>query len=565
MRKLLRCIASAVLVALAMSETTNSGLLPAEGEKPHILMLLMDDYGWANAGWHRPEGYTEVKTPTMNSLVKAGIELDRAYQYKFCSPSRSSLQSGRLPVHVNTKNLDMTAYNPKDPVSGFAAIPRNMTGMAEHLKAAGYATHQVGKWDAGMATLDHTPHGRGYDTSLGYFHHANDYWTEHVGAYVDLWDTDRPAFGLNGSAPPKGHTPKGTWKEEDYEEFKFKTRVLDIISKHDTTKPLFMCYCLHIVHEPLEVPQTTYAEFTPMEDDYITNGLHHRHTYQAMVKYADDAIGEIVALIKKRNMWDNTLVVFQTDNGGPSFTGSQHTANNYPLKGSKMTNWEGGIRGNAFVSGGFLAKVAPKRIGTKLEGYTHIADWYATFAALAGADPTDHKAKAAGLPAIDSLNLWPYISGKQETSPRTEVFADADTLIVGDWKLIGANADNATSPKGERVPTACWMGPQYPNGTDNPGCMREELCASTGGCLYNIKEDPGEHLNLASGNPAKLHELQQRLAALQPTVFEPQRSGGDIKLPIHYARDVYKGYWGPFIIDSHGDIEMERPAAEVVV
>ena len=68
----------------------------------------------------------------------------------------------------------MTIYNPKDPVSGFAGIPRNMTGMAEHMKAGGYATHQTGKWDAGMATPEHTPQGRGYDTSLGYFHHAND-------------------------------------------------------------------------------------------------------------------------------------------------------------------------------------------------------------------------------------------------------------------------------------------------------------------------------------------------------------------------------------------------------
>ena len=75
--------------------------------------------------------------------MKQGIELDRAYSYQFCSPSRSSLQSGRLPTHVNNKNIDMTAFNPKDPVSGFAGIPRNMTGMAEHLKKGGYSTHQV--------------------------------------------------------------------------------------------------------------------------------------------------------------------------------------------------------------------------------------------------------------------------------------------------------------------------------------------------------------------------------------------------------------------------------------
>ena len=158
--------------------------------KPHILMLLADDFGWANAGWHRHTGETrtvaafpgsshpprpraddkgrrEVQTPNMDALVKEGIELDQAYSFKFCSPSRSALQSGRLPTHVNVLNDDMTVYNPKDPVSGFAGIPRNMTGMAQHMKRAGYVTHQTGKWDAGMATPDHTPQGRGYDTSRG--------------------------------------------------------------------------------------------------------------------------------------------------------------------------------------------------------------------------------------------------------------------------------------------------------------------------------------------------------------------------------------------------------------
>ena len=97
----------------------------AAGAKPHIVLHLADDFGWANAGWHRPEGYREVQTPSMDALVKAGIELDHAYSYMFCSPTRSSLQSGRLPVHVNVLNLQPTTWNAHDPVSGFAGIPRN--------------------------------------------------------------------------------------------------------------------------------------------------------------------------------------------------------------------------------------------------------------------------------------------------------------------------------------------------------------------------------------------------------------------------------------------------------
>ena len=80
----------------------------------------------------------------MELMIKEGIELDRAYSFQFCSPSRSSLQSGRLATHVNVKNLGTNAWNPADPVSGFSGIPIPMTGMAEHLKKSGYQTHQVG-------------------------------------------------------------------------------------------------------------------------------------------------------------------------------------------------------------------------------------------------------------------------------------------------------------------------------------------------------------------------------------------------------------------------------------
>ena len=118
-----------------------------------------------------------------------------------------------------------------------------------------------------MATLGHLPHGRGYDTSLHYFHHANDYFTERThnvsdtcphdvypmkggGCFVDMWDTTRPAVGQNGTAPPNGTGCEGypvTGPEEEYEEYKFKRRVLSTIEAHDAKTPLFMCYAFHIV------------------------------------------------------------------------------------------------------------------------------------------------------------------------------------------------------------------------------------------------------------------------------------------------------------------------------
>ena len=87
---------------------------------------------------------------------------------------------------------------------------------------------------------------------------------------------------------------------------------------------------------------------------------------------------------------------------------------------------------NAFLSGGYLKKVAPAMIGKRLDGYISIADYYSTFVqGIAGLDPTDHRAAAAGLPPIDSLNVWPYLTGKVASSPRTELFAGAQPAPRG--------------------------------------------------------------------------------------------------------------------------------------
>mmetsp|Transcript_4041 Transcript_4041/g.13606 ORF Transcript_4041/g.13606 Transcript_4041/m.13606 type:complete len:176 (-) Transcript_4041:292-819(-) len=166
-------------VALLAAVRAREGV--AAQPKPNVLFILADDYGWANMGVLRRGEVTsmqaklEMCTPNAEALIHEGILLDRHYAYKICSPSRSSLQSGRLALHVNSVNTGVTVVNASDHVSGAVGIPRNMTGMAQKLKSAGYKTHMVGKWDAGMATPEHTPLGRGYDSWVRYFQHANDY------------------------------------------------------------------------------------------------------------------------------------------------------------------------------------------------------------------------------------------------------------------------------------------------------------------------------------------------------------------------------------------------------
>ena len=113
---------------------------------PHIFYLLVDDWGRASAGWRATANTTEVRTPHLNALVASGVELDRFYAHRFCSPTRSALQTGRNPIRVNVLNSELGQYNAADPVGGFEGIARNFTGIATLLKTAGYQTAAVGKW-----------------------------------------------------------------------------------------------------------------------------------------------------------------------------------------------------------------------------------------------------------------------------------------------------------------------------------------------------------------------------------------------------------------------------------
>ena len=331
--------------------------------RPHLVFALADDFGWANLGLHRQEsaqGLAEAQTPNLDALATDGITLSRHYAYKICSPSRSALQSGRLAVHVNTQNTAVSAHNPDDPVSGYAGIPRNMTCVANKLSEAGYRTHFVGKWDAGMATPRHTPQGRGYDTWYGYYQHSNDYWSKTMGAgltgiqttgeidvclnhFIDLSEGNATYFGgvrdshalsaaCNASIAPDPSC---------YEDALFKQRSLRIIREHNASSPLFLFHAFHVVHTPLQVPRAYLAKVAAAAAPYRFDDAN-RQRYAAMVRYMDDTIGELTTALRARGMWANTVLAFSADNGGPIY--EPGAANNHPLKGGKYSDWEGGLR-----------------------------------------------------------------------------------------------------------------------------------------------------------------------------------------------------------------------------
>ena len=339
------------LTALAIT------ILPTKSAtSPNILFILVDDLGWGNIGYNSPTN-PEIATPNINNLAtKEGLRLNRHYVHFCCSPTRTSLQSGRLPVHVNLNNGDAAS----NPYSG-AAI--NMTIIAEKLKYSPikYQTHFIGKWDAGSTTPDQLPVNRGYDTSFGYLSHANTYFANYEWGHpckkygfevYDLWDTDNPAYNKTNDGK--------------YEEFKFAERVYGLLNDYDnssTDNPFFIVYASHLSHDPLQMDSMYYSIWDNDEsncsanDPYIYpgyNGTNHcRSVVQSMVNLLDIIIGNITMILKERGLWENTLIVFTGDNGGCQRL-NICGGNSHPLRGGKFVPFEGGIRTTTFVSGGTL-------------------------------------------------------------------------------------------------------------------------------------------------------------------------------------------------------------------
>ena len=531
-------------------------LAAAAAPRPHIVMNLIDDWGHANWALQRLRNglapSNEWVTPTLDQLAKDGITLDRFYVHKYCSPSRSSLQTGRLPVHVNVINSDLFQRNTADPEGGAQGCPRNMTGLGEVMKRGGYATHFSGKWNAGSATFDRLPVGRGYDTSLFYAGYRNDEWTMVDGTcplnattnvtmdVVDLWDGNGPARGLNNSANCSQANQAGGCV---YEDDLFLRRVLDTIEAHDASQPLFLVWATHGIHTPYEVPQRYLDRFA-----FIPQAQ--RRFYAAMVSHVDDMVGNVTNALKAKGMWSNTLWLTASDNGGPvtALTG----ANNFPLRGGKLTNWEAGIRANAFASGGFIP---PALRGSVNDGLLAIADLYTTFASLAGVDATDARAAAAGLPPVDGLDVSGLFTGANSSSPRLELpvgvaySADGDDDPPAGPTYVQAliRADGIKLILGQ-VGGGFFQGPDFPNASGWPTVPPADcgnLTLGTGGCLFNVRSDPHELADVAGAFPAVAAEMRSRIAELQRSVYSPDR-GGDDPAACAAAVSRWGGFVGPF-------------------
>ena len=283
-----------LMVLVSPSSVSGQG----DSKRPNILIIVADDLGWADVGYHK----APFPTPTIDGLCQAGVELDQHYVSPQCTPTRVALLTGRYPSRFGN------AAPSNDRV-----LPWGTVTLADMLGERGYRTAISGKWHLGSKP-EYGPCQFGFDRSYG---------------------------SLAGGVGPYNHLYKGglkVWHRDD-KLIEEEGHVTDLIAEEAVKvigepgeKPFFLYLAFTAVHDPFDEPEK-YLELVK----HLPKG---RQQYAASAVHMDEAIGTVVTALKENGQYDNTLIIFSSDNGPVPESGG----NSGGLRGNKRNDFEGGIR-----------------------------------------------------------------------------------------------------------------------------------------------------------------------------------------------------------------------------
>ncbi len=380
---------------------------PRSSDKPNIIFILADDLGYAELGSY---GQELIETPHLDTLAAHGMRFTQFYAgAPVCAPSRCTLLTGQHLGHAYIRGNDEMAEKGdvwnyakavEDPnLEGQRPLPDSIKTIGDMLQKVGYKTAIVGKWGLGGPTSESIPNTRGFDFFYGYNcqRQAHNLYPMHLwkNEEKDLLDNELvvPSTKLDSGADPFDTQSYQSFFQQEYAPALMQQEALNFIDQNKND-PFFLYYATPLTHVPLQVPQEYidyYVEKFGDEKPYVgTAGYfparYPHATYAGMVTYLDDQVGELIKKLKDLGIYENTLIIFTSDNG-PSYAGgadSPYFDSAKPFKSDR--GWakgyvhEGGIRVPMIAT--WEDKIKP---GTTSDLIAAFWDVMPTFAEITGA------------------------------------------------------------------------------------------------------------------------------------------------------------------------------------
>ncbi len=457
-------------------------------EQPNIVLFLVDDMGWQDTSvpfWDSVTAYNRLyTTPNMERLAAQGMKFTQAYATPVCSPTRISLMTGMnavrhrvtnwtlhkdalQPMETNHQVLDFPRWNVNglSPVAG-DPLAVHATPMPQMLMDAGYFTVHCGKAHLGaIGTPGEDPLNLGFDVNIA-GHAAGAPASYHGKDDFGIHSEHGSVWGVPGLEKYHG-TPINLTEALTRE-------ALASLDQRKNEGPFFLYMSHYAVHTPIMADSRFVQKYYDLGLDSV------EARYASMVESMDKSLGDILDYLAARDLADETIVLFMSDNGGLSAVargGEKHT-HNVPLSSGKGSMHEGGVREPMMVS--WPGVVKP---GSSTDQYLIIEDFFATILEMAGVDQN------SAVQDIDGQSFVPMLKGKQmnyqerplvwhypnEWGPTGPGIGAASAIRLGDYKLIYYHQD-----------------------------QRMEL--------FNISEDIAEEQNLVEENPAQQKVLAKKLS-----------------------------------------------------
>lgn len=454
--------------------------LSLANNKPNIVLVLADDVGINDVSWNNPRG----STPYLGKLAQSGIILDNAYSLPVCTPSRSALLTGVYPFRIGLQR-GFGKHTPE-------GVPLNTTLLPQYMKEMGYSTHGLGKWHLGFCSESYTPLKRGFDSYYGLF----------VGDDEENIDQARPSsqakrnlskkkkkFKKKTSNRRKRFFPSNKKKkffnrkkkltEEDIPSAKldsniYSEKAIEIIRSSGSDQPFFIYLALFTKSYPREVKK--------LRGKKIEN---HR---VKKLRDMDNSMRNILNALKESGHYENTVLIFISDNGGRELSNLADNENpNYPLRGSKGSVYEGGTKVPGFVHSPII-----ENSGSRFTGMFHLVDLVPTLLHLATAG-TPSRTKGG----LDGLDQWPALLGSESPPRKFMIYNMDDNFVpaVLNGPQVQPKFQIALREESFKL---IWGQPRMLHRSYRDAKMMGGLVSSEQTLeLYNLDKDPEERDNVA--------------------------------------------------------------------